>query len=63
MAKYSGIPIYDIVSRAILRKILNAETYKTPATIEDIDVLEVITKKVKEKGFGVKSALIYLEDH
>ena len=42
---------------------MNGESYKTPATIEDIDVLEIITKKIKERGFGVKSGLIYLEDH
>lgn len=34
-----------------------------PATIEDSDVLEKVHKEVSARGFGVKSDLIYLEEH
>jgi hypothetical protein len=33
-----------------------------PPTIEDPDVLDKITQLVKERGYGVKANLVYLED-
>ncbi len=52
------------ILRHVLRKILEAEPYKIPPTIEDDSVLPVIEEVVKKygKGLGEKRKLIYVND-
>jgi len=52
------------ILRNILRKIIEGEPYKFPATIEDESVLPVIEEVVKKygKGLGEKSVLKYRGD-
>ena len=52
------------ILRHILRKIVEAEPYKIPPTIEDDSVLPAIEEVVKNygKGLGEKRKLIYVDD-
>ena len=52
------------ILRHILRKIIEGEEYKFPATIEDASVLDMIKEAVKKygKGLGEKSKLRYRGD-
>lgn len=52
------------ILRHILRKIVEAEPYKIPPTIEDDSVLVSIEEVVKKygKGLGEKRKLIYVND-
>lgn len=52
------------ILRHVLRKILENEPYKVPATIEDESVLVKITEAVKKYGHGLgeKRKLIYVAD-
>lgn len=52
------------ILRNVLRKIIEGEPYKFPATIEDDSVLKVVEKVVKDygKGLGRRSSLEYRGD-
>ena len=52
------------ILRHILRKIIEGEPYKFPATIEDESVLPVLEEMVKKfgKGLGEKNKLQYRGD-
>ena len=52
------------ILRNILRKIIEGEEYKFPATIEDESALTIAKEKVKAygKGLGQHSKLVYRGD-
>lgn len=50
------------VLRGTLKKIIDGDEYKMPATIEDESVLEQIRKIVKLSGLGEKSDLVYQDE-
>jgi len=50
------------ILRGTLKKMLNGIEYNTPATIQDVTVLPVITEIMKKNGYGVKKEITFEEN-